>query len=68
MAEYFHFQGGTISTLGLGSTISQATDAGNMDLLVASTALMAAIVVIINRLVWRRMYLMAETKFRLDIS
>ena len=68
VAEYFHFQGRTISTLGLGSTISQATDAGNMDLLVASTALMAAIVVIINRLVWRRMYLMAETKFRLDIS
>lgn len=66
VAEYFHFQGQTISTLGLGSTISQATDSGNLDLLVAATVAMAIIVVMINRLVWRRMYKVAQSKFTLE--
>jgi len=66
VAEYFHFQGQTISTLGLGSTISQATDSGNLDLLVAATVAMAAIVVVINRLIWRRMYKIAQSKFSLE--
>ena len=66
VAEYFRFGGQTISTLGLGSTISQATDSGNLDLLVAATVVMAATVVTINRLVWRRLYRLAERKFRLE--
>ena len=66
VAEYFHFGGQTISTLGLGSTISQATDTGNLDLLVAATVVMAATVVTINRLVWRRLYRLAGTRFRLE--
>ena len=66
IAEYFHLGGQTISTIGLGSTISQATDSGSLDLLVAATVIMAAIVVTINRLVWRRLYRLAETRFRLE--
>ena len=66
VAEYFHFQGQTISTPGLGSTISQATDSGNLNLLVAATVAMATIVVVINRLVWRRMYKIAQSKFTLE--
>jgi NitT/TauT family transport system permease protein len=66
VAEYFHFGGQTVSTLGLGSTISQATDSGNLDLLVAATVAMAATVVTINRLVWRRLYRLAESRFRLE--
>ena len=66
VAEYFHFAGQTISTVGLGSTISQATDGGNLDLLVAATVAMAATVVTINRLVWRRLYRLAESRFRLE--
>jgi hypothetical protein len=65
-AEYFHFGGQTVSTLGLGSTISQATDSGSLDLLVAATVVMAATVVTIDRLVWRRLYRLAEGKFRLE--
>jgi NitT/TauT family transport system permease protein len=65
VAECFHFHK-TISTLGLGSTISQATDSGNLDLLVAATVAMATIVVTINRLVWRRMYKTAQSKFTLE--
>jgi len=66
VAEYFHFKGHTYTTVGLGATISQATDNGNFDLLLASTILMAATVVTINRLVWRRLYALAETRYRLE--
>jgi NitT/TauT family transport system permease protein len=66
VAEYFHFKGQTYTTVGLGATISQATDTGNFDLLLAATIMMAATVVTINRLVWRRMYALAETRYRLE--
>jgi NitT/TauT family transport system permease protein len=66
VAEYFHFKGHIYTTTGLGATISQATDAGNFDLLLAATMIMAATVVTINRLVWRRLYALAETRFRLE--
>jgi NitT/TauT family transport system permease protein len=66
VAEYFHFGGQTISTVGLGSTISQATDTGNIVLLVAATIAMAATVVTINRLLWRKLYALAQSKFKLE--
>jgi NitT/TauT family transport system permease protein len=66
VAEYFHFKGHIYTTVGLGATISQATDAGNFDLLLAATMMMAATVVTINRLVWRRLYALAETRYRLE--
>ncbi|HKC85527.1 MAG TPA: ABC transporter permease subunit, partial [Blastocatellia bacterium] len=67
VAEYFHFKGQTLSTTGLGATISQATDAGNFDQLLAGTIVMAAIVVTINRLLWRRLYRLAQTRFKLEV-
>ena len=66
VAEYFHFKGHIYTTTGLGATISQATDQGNFDLLLAATIMMAATVVTINRLLWRRLYALAETRFRLE--
>jgi NitT/TauT family transport system permease protein len=66
VAEYFHFKGQIYTTVGLGATISQATDNGNFTLLLAATIMMAATVVTINRLVWRRMYALAETRYRLE--
>ena len=66
VAEYFHLKGHIYTTTGLGATISQATDAGNFDLLLAATLMMAATVVTINRLVWRKMYALAETRYRLE--
>ena len=66
VAEYFQFKGHTFTTVGLGATISQATDSGNFDLLIAATIVMAATVVTINRLVWRRLYALAETRYRLE--
>jgi len=66
VAEYFHFKGETYTTMGLGATISQATDRGDYHLLLAATIMMAATVVTINRLVWRKLYGLAETRFRLE--
>jgi NitT/TauT family transport system permease protein len=66
IAEYFHFQGRIVQAPGLGSTISSASDAGRFDVLLASTLIMAVIVVMINRLVWRRMYRLASTRFKLE--
>jgi len=66
VAEYFHFKGQIYTTTGLGATISQATDRGDFHLLLAATMMMAATVVTINRLVWRKLYGLAETRFRLE--
>jgi NitT/TauT family transport system permease protein len=66
IAEYFHIKGQTISTVGLGATISRATDSGNFPLLLAATITMATLVVTMNRAVWRPMYHLAETRFRLE--
>jgi NitT/TauT family transport system permease protein len=67
VAEYFHFHGQTMSTLGLGAIISEATDKGNFRLLLSATVVMAMIVVSINRLVWRRLYALAATRFKLEL-
>jgi NitT/TauT family transport system permease protein len=66
VAEYFHFQGRVLSTPGLGSTISHATDSGNFQLLLASTVAMAVVVVTINRLLWKPLYRLAHTRFQLQ--
>jgi NitT/TauT family transport system permease protein len=66
VAEYFRFQGKTYSTTGLGAVISRATDAGNFPMLLGATVVMAVMVVIVNRLLWRRLYALASTRFRLE--
>jgi NitT/TauT family transport system permease protein len=66
VAEYFRFRGQTFSTTGLGAVISRATEGGNFPVLLASTILMAAMVVTMNRLVWRRLYRLAATKFKVE--
>jgi NitT/TauT family transport system permease protein len=66
VAEYFHFQGRIVSTNGLGSTISRASDSGRFDVVLASTLIMASVVVLINRLLWRRLYRLASSRFKLE--
>ncbi len=66
VAEYFRFRGKTYVTTGLGAVISTATESGNFALLLAATIVMAAMVVTINRLVWRRLYAIASTRYKLE--
>jgi len=66
VAEYFHLKGNVLSTFGLGAQISAATDSGNFALLLLSTMVMATFVVSVNRLLWRPLYRLGETRFRLE--
>jgi len=67
VAEYVQFKGRTLVAHGLGSTISLATERGDFALLAASIALMAVVVVGFNRLVWKRLYRIAEQRFSLNV-
>ena len=66
VAEYFRFHGQTISTTGLGALISRATDNGNFPLLLGATVVMALLVVTVNRLLWRRLYALACSRYKLE--
>jgi NitT/TauT family transport system permease protein len=66
VAEYSKIQGKTYSTVGLGAVISRATDAGNFAVLLGATVVMAATVVTVNRLFWRKMYWLASTRYKLE--
>jgi len=63
--EYIKFQGRVLTATGLGSTITQASDVGDFPLLLASTIVMSLLVVATNRLVWRPLYHLAQTKYQL---
>jgi len=65
VAEYVTFAGHTTSTTGLGALIAGAAERGDFPILLAGTLVMAGIVIVINRLLWRRLYGYAETRFRL---
>lgn len=66
VSEYVIFAGHKISTTGLGALIAEAADAQNFSLLLASTLVMAAVVILGNRLVWRKLYRLAESRYRLE--
>ena len=67
IAEYFRLRDHTYTTVGLGATISRATDSGNFALLLGSTIVMAMVVVTVNRLVWRRLYRLAAARYSLEV-
>jgi NitT/TauT family transport system permease protein len=66
IAEYFRLKNQTLQTVGLGAVISAATDSGQFQILLLATIVMATMVVTINRLVWRPLYRLAETRYKLE--
>lgn len=66
VAEYVHFGGETVHTVGIGAVIAGATAVGDYPLLLAATLSMIITVVVINRLGWRRLYCVAEERYRLE--
>ena len=66
MAEYSHVKDRTLETIGLGSQIDAATDNGHFALLLLATIMISLMVVTMNRLVWRRLYRLAETRYKLE--
>jgi NitT/TauT family transport system permease protein len=65
LAEYFPLHGQTLKTIGLGAIISSATEQGQFPMLLLGTILISLIVVTTNRLVWRPLYRLAETRYKL---
>jgi NitT/TauT family transport system permease protein len=65
-AEYSHLKDSTLATIGLGAQIDAATDSGRFSMLLLATIFISLMVVTMNRLVWRRLYRLAETRFKLD--
>ncbi len=66
MAEYSHVKDRTLETIGLGAQIDAATDAGRFPILLLATIMISLMVITMNRLVWRRLYRLAETRFKLN--
>ena len=65
-AEYSHLKDRTLQTIGLGAQISSATDSGRFPILLLATIMISLMVVTMNRLVWRRLYRLAETRYKLE--
>ncbi|MEU3355068.1 ABC transporter permease subunit [Streptomyces sp. NPDC037389] len=65
VSETVTFGGTTLSATGLGAYISRATSDGDYPHLIAGIAVMAVYVVGLNRLLWRRLYRLAETRYSL---
>jgi len=65
VSEYVVFRGGVMSTRGLGATISAAAASGEYGVLLGGTALMAAMVLATNRLVWAPLIQLANDKYKL---
>ncbi len=66
VAEYQSFGGQIHSVTGIGALIARATAAGDYPLLLAATLAMVLTVILLNRLLWRRLYLLAEDKYRME--
>jgi NitT/TauT family transport system permease protein len=65
VAELVSWHHHTLNAFGLGNYIATASAQGRFALLIAGGIVMSAFVVIVNRLFWRRLYRMAESRFTL---
>ncbi|MFD3941524.1 ABC transporter permease [Streptomyces sp. NPDC058579] len=65
VSEVVTFGGTTLTATGLGAYIYQATERGDYPQLLAGVAVMSVYVVALNRLVWRRLYRLAEARYTL---
>ncbi|GAA3672252.1 ABC transporter permease subunit [Nonomuraea antimicrobica] len=63
VAEVVTFGSATLTASGLGAYIAHATQSGDHPELLAGIAVMSLYVVALNRLVWRRLYRLAQTRY-----
>jgi NitT/TauT family transport system permease protein len=64
VAEYVRSGTSLVQTTGLGAYISRATNAGDYPQLAAGVIVMAVLVVLINRLVWKKLQTLANERCR----
>lgn len=65
VAEVVTWGSTTLTAFGLGAYVAQATGNGDWPRIVLGVGVMSLYVVVINRIFWRRLYRMAEQRFRL---
>ena len=65
IAEIVSWGQTTLTATGLGSYIAEATAAGDWSRITLGIGMMSLFVVGLNRLLWRRLYRLAETKYHL---
>jgi NitT/TauT family transport system permease protein len=56
----------TLKADGLGAFIADVTQRGDTPMIICSIATMSVFVVVMNKLLWRRLYDLAERRYRLD--
>ncbi len=66
VAEYVAFRGHIYTTFGVGALIAQDSQHGRFPALLAATCLLSLTVVVINRLIWRRLYQHATHRYSLS--
>ncbi|SDY24983.1 NitT/TauT family transport system permease protein [Variovorax sp. YR266] len=66
VAELATWGGTSLQADGLGAYIANVTKTGDTPLIIASIGVMSIFVVLMNKLIWRRLYAFAERRFRLD--
>ncbi len=67
LSEYFVYQQHTYQVLGIGSLLDKATyQSGNGVMILLSLLSMILVVLLLNRLMWRRLYNIATERYRLD--
>ncbi len=66
VAETLTYRGRTFEAFGLGSTITHSTQHANFPLLAAGVLTMSAALIVLNRIVWRPLYRLAESRYALN--
>ena len=66
VAELATWGSTTLKAQGLGAYIATVTKEGDTALIIASIGVMSIFVVLMNKLIWRRLYAFAERRFKLD--
>ncbi len=67
LSEYFVYKSQTYQVLGIGSLLDAATyKSGNGVMILLSLLSMIAVVLLLNRLMWRPLYNLATERYRLD--
>jgi NitT/TauT family transport system permease protein len=67
LSEYFVYRGQTYRVFGLGALLDDATYQGGSGVMILLTLLsMVLVVILLNRLVWRRFYDVATERYKID--
>jgi NitT/TauT family transport system permease protein len=65
LAEFIDYHHRTLHAVGLGNFITGQSQSGDFALLIAGGLVMSIFVVVVNRLFWRRLYRLAESRYAL---